>query len=51
MDRLYQAAAAAGIVVVEGDIPETEHARYYHSHRCIVLKSGLAREKMRRVRA
>ncbi|EHK86418.1 hypothetical protein AK37_01682 [Rhodococcus pyridinivorans AK37] len=39
--RLYDAVAAAGIFVVEGDIPSSEPARYYPSHRCIVLKSGL----------
>lgn len=41
MDRLYQAAIDARIIVTEGDIPTSEHARYYHSHRCIVLRSGL----------
>ncbi|NKW16884.1 ImmA/IrrE family metallo-endopeptidase [Rhodococcus hoagii] len=42
MKRLYRAAAEAGLIVVEGDIPSHESARYYHSHRVIVLRSGMS---------
>jgi len=41
VQRLYEIAAAAGIFIVEGDIPGNESARYYHSHRCIVLRAGM----------
>ncbi|MFC9768408.1 ImmA/IrrE family metallo-endopeptidase [Rhodococcus jostii] len=41
MRRLYPAAAAARIFVVEGDIPGDQPARYYHANRCIVIRSGM----------
>lgn len=47
MMNLYMAAAAAGLIVVEGDLPEHEPSRYYHSHRCIVLRTGMSRADVR----
>ncbi|APE12361.1 hypothetical protein BO226_17665 [Rhodococcus sp. 2G] len=45
LERLHQAVAAAGLIVVEGDIPSSEPARYYPSHRCIVLRAGMRRDE------
>lgn len=41
MEQLYDAAAAAGILVMEADLPRGEEGRYYESHRCIVLNAGM----------
>lgn len=46
MTNLYLAAATAGLIVVEGDLPRDEPSRYYHSHRCIVLRSGMAQAEV-----
>ena len=45
LERLHQALTAAGLIVVEGDIPSSEPARYYPSHRCIVVRAGMRRDE------
>jgi Zn-dependent peptidase ImmA (M78 family) len=46
MEQLYEAAAAAGILVMEADLPRGEEGRYYESHQCIVLNAGMSTSKM-----